>query len=172
MLRISRLTDYAVVLSTRLAEAGEPEAVSDLSRRTEIPAPTVSKVLKLLGKAGVVVSARGANGGYRLSRPAEAIPILEIISAIEGPIAVTECAEETSGCEHETHCGVRANWQRINHAVQAALAGISLADMAQGGSPGLVALHRSADAAEEHRRALRGVGAGRAGASALPTRSP
>ena len=158
MLRISRLTDYAVVLATQLAESLDSAAVSDLSRRTEIPAPTVSKVLKLLARAGVVVSVRGANGGYHLSRSADQIPILEVISAIEGPIAVTECAEDNSGCEHEPHCGVRANWQRINQAVQDALSGISLADMAQSG-PALVVLHRSAADAARHRLAARDTSA-------------
>jgi FeS assembly SUF system regulator len=130
MLRISRLTDYAVVLASRLAICETAEAVSDLARVTEIPAPTVSKVLKLLAKGGVVTSTRGANGGYTLSRPAHAITVADIVTSIEGPIAVTECVDDNT-CEHEGHCGVRGNWQRINDAVLTAISGITLADMAR-----------------------------------------
>lgn len=129
MLRISRLTDYAVVLASRLAVIESPEAVSDLARWTEIPAPTVSKVLKLLAKGGVVTSTRGANGGYMLAQPANVITVAQIVQSIEGPIAVTECIDDNT-CEHEGHCGVRANWQRINDAVLLAISGITLADMA------------------------------------------
>jgi FeS assembly SUF system regulator len=149
MLRISRLTDYAVVLASRLAHAETAEAVSDLARVTEIPAPTVSKVLKLLMKGGVVLSTRGANGGYTLARPADLITVAEIVTSIEGPIAVTECVEDNT-CEHEGHCGVRGNWQRINEAVLTAISGITLADMART-ELRLVPLMRSAQAARDLR---------------------
>lgn len=149
MLRISRLTDYAVVLASRLANAETAEAVSDLARWTEIPAPTVSKVLKLLAKGGVVSATRGANGGYTLARPADRITVTEIVESIEGPIAVTECVDDNT-CAHEGHCGVRANWQRINDAVLEAISGITLADMART-ELRLVPLARSREAA----RALR-----------------
>lgn len=153
MLRISRLTDYAVVLATELARHDAPVAVSDLSLVTEVPAPTASKVLKLLAKAGVVSSSRGAAGGYRLAAPANRIAIVRVIEALEGPIAVTECSEQSVACEHETNCGVRANWQRINRAVHEALASISLADMVGPtlDRAALVPLLRSAEEADERR---------------------
>ncbi len=155
MLRISRLTDYAVVLATELGRSDVPVSVSDLSERTDIPAPTVSKVLKLLAKGGVAVSARGAAGGYRLSGESAALPIVKVIEAIEGPIAVTECADGDSSCEHGRSCEVRANWQRINRAVYEALASISIAEMTGAGVDGdkLVPLLRSARDAEIHRSA-------------------
>ena len=149
MLRISKMTDYAVVLATHLASADGPHAARDLALQTQIPEPTASKVLKKLARAGVVVSQRGAKGGYALARPAAQVGIHEVIEAIEGPIAVTECSDETtdSSCEYETNCEVRANWQRINLAVQSALADISLADMAVPGAAELVSLSlSSADA--------------------------
>lgn len=153
MLRISRLTDYAVVLATELARHTHPVAVSDLSMATDVPAPTVSKVLKLLTKAGVVVSSRGTNGGYRLAADARDIPIVRVIEAIEGPIAVTECAEEQTACEHETSCGVRANWQRINRAVHDALAAISISEMSSSAHAAreLIPLLRSANEADDRR---------------------
>lgn len=133
MLRISKLTDYAVVLTTHLAGRSGAYAVRDLSAVTGIPEPTARKVLKLLARAEVVASVRGARGGYRLARPPAEIAIVEVIGAIEGPVAVTECStDETAGsCEYEGACDVQANWQRINAAIQSALEGISLADMAR-----------------------------------------
>jgi FeS assembly SUF system regulator len=155
MLRISKMTDYAVVLATHLAAAEGPHAARDLALQTQIPEPTASKVLKKLARAGVVVSQRGAKGGYALARPPQRIGIHEVIEALEGPIAVTECSDETteSFCEYETNCGVRANWQRINLAVQNALSQITLADMAVPGTPELVSLLRSSKEAERLRAA-------------------
>lgn len=160
MLRISRLTDYAVVLATELGRHEVPVAVSDLSARTDIPAPTASKVLKTLAKAGVVVSARGATGGYRLASSAARMPIVRVIEAIEGPIAVTECADAETTCEHGRSCDVRANWQRINRAVHDALAAITIADMTSPTIDGgkLVPLLRSARDAEIHRSAPKARG--------------
>ncbi len=155
MLRISKMTDYAVVLATHLATAEAPHAARDLAVQTQIPEPTASKVLKKLARAGVVVSQRGAKGGYTLARSAEQIGVDEVIEAIEGPIAVTECSDETTDslCEYETNCGVRANWQRINVAVQRALSEITLADMAFPGTAELVLIARSSQEAERLRAA-------------------
>jgi FeS assembly SUF system regulator len=145
MLRISKLTDYGVVLATHLAAAPEAQPVRDLAVATRIPQPTVSKVLKALTKAGVVLSQRGARGGYMLARPADETHVLDVIAALEGPVAVTECSDESAegSCEYETDCGVRANWVLINEAVQRALRGITLADMNQPSSVPLVTLARS-----------------------------
>lgn len=153
MLRISKMTDYAVVLATHLAATKGSHAARDLALHTQIPEPTASKVLKQLGRAGVVTAQRGAKGGYALARPAHQIGIHEVIEAIEGPIAVTECADEStdSTCEYETNCGVRANWQRINHAVHRALAEITLADMSFPLPDALITLVRSSEEADRAR---------------------
>ncbi len=147
MLRISKLTDYAVVLATELSAGVEERAqgVRELALRTGIPQPTASKVLKKLARAGIVASQRGVHGGYLLARPAEAITVAEIIAALEGPIAVTECStDETAGaCDYEGACGTQANWQRINLAVQRALEDISLAEMAGPQAQELVQLGRT-----------------------------
>jgi FeS assembly SUF system regulator len=146
MLRISKMTDYAVVLATHLAAAEGPHAARDLAVQTQIPEPTASKVLKKLARAGVVVSQRGAKGGYALARPAEQTGVNEVIEAIEGPDDTTD-----SFCEYETNCGVRANWQRINVAVHKALSEITLADMAFPGTAELVSIARSSKEAERMR---------------------
>ncbi|GAB5548944.1 MAG: SUF system Fe-S cluster assembly regulator [Sandaracinaceae bacterium] len=146
MLRISRIADYGVVLGTRLA-ALEPSALrsaTDLAGDTGIPQPTVSKILKVLGRAGLVDSERGAHGGYRLARDADQTSVAEIIAAIEGPIGVTECGieEDHADCSLSSQCDVRGNWQLINQAILSALEGISLAEMTRPAAPVLVSLGR------------------------------
>ena len=130
MLRVSKLTDYATVVMSSLVAAGdEVRSAQALAEIARLEAPTVSKLLKQLAQAGLVVSSRGINGGYRLARDAGRISIADIVTAMEGPIGMTECSAQAGLCDHEPHCGVRVNWQRINHAIADALAGVSLADM-------------------------------------------
>ncbi len=130
MLRVSKLTDYATVVMTCLAAAGDDVlSAQQLAERAQLEAPTVSKLLKQLAHAGLVASFRGVNGGYRLARLPSAITVAEIVTAIEGPIGMTECSVHSGQCGREPHCGVRVNWQRISHAITAALESVTLADM-------------------------------------------
>jgi FeS assembly SUF system regulator len=131
MLRITKTTDYGIILLTELAEAAEPVlSAADLAAGARIPMPMASKILKHLTREGLLESHRGAHGGYSLARPAEAISVARIIDALEGPIALTECiALGPGGCEQEPVCPTRTNWHRINLAVRDALAHISLAEM-------------------------------------------
>ncbi|MCD9030713.1 SUF system Fe-S cluster assembly regulator [Luteimonas sp. Y-2-2-4F] len=136
MLRVTKLTDYATVVLTALA--ARPDAVlcaAELAERAGLEAPTVSKVLKPLAQAGLVEGFRGANGGYRLARPASAISLIEIVEAMEGPLAMTECSLDDGQCGISHQCGVRANWRRINDVVADALRGVSLAQMLGDASP-------------------------------------
>lgn len=114
--------------------AGTPEATrnaAEIAADTRIAAPTVRKLLKRLAQAGLIDSARGANGGYRLARAPEAISVTQIITALEGPIGLTECSLHDGRCGIESDCRLRGNWQVINNAVRDALADVTLADMAQ-----------------------------------------
>ncbi len=130
MLRVSKLTDYATVVMTALADApDEVMSAQSLAERARLELPTVSKVLKQLGAAGLVESFRGASGGYRLTRAPAEISIAEIVIAMEGPISMTECSAQSGLCDHERHCGMRGNWQRISQAIETALRSVSLADM-------------------------------------------
>lgn len=131
MLRLSKLTDYGMVVMTTLASnPGTLRNASELAQKTQIGAPTVSKILKSLSQAGLVVSERGAHGGYRLARAPDDIDVTEVIAAIEGPIGLTECSVHSGRCGIQSSCTLRGNWQVINHAVCTALADISLAQMA------------------------------------------
>lgn len=129
MLRVSKLTDYATVVMTCLAAGDGVTSAQALAERARLELPTVSKLLKQLAQAGLVASTRGINGGYRLAREPERITIADVVTAMEGPIGMTECSAHAGLCDHESHCGVRVNWQRINHAIAGALASVTLADM-------------------------------------------
>ncbi len=135
MLRVSRLTDYAAAVMTCLA-GHEEDVLSamQIAEETALELPTVSKLLKLLGHAALVESFRGVNGGYRLARSAEDISLAEIVVALEGPIAMTECSLGSGQCEREARCSVRGSWQQISGILDEALRAISLADM-RGRSP-------------------------------------
>ncbi len=148
MLKISRLTDYGVLLATELASYEEPVSSRSLSAATKLPEPTVSKVLKALSKGGIVEAKRGAHGGYLLTRAAGEITVEEIVTALDGPIAITDCSGDSEiDCEHITDCKTKANWQRINLAIQQALGGISLADMGAGSN--LVHIHPKTQSASK-----------------------
>ncbi|HEY3282657.1 MAG TPA: SUF system Fe-S cluster assembly regulator [Armatimonadota bacterium] len=132
MIRISRLTDYGLVLLAQFAHGpeGHIRTGRDLAEQTHLPVPTVSKLLKTLTREGLLVSQRGVQGGYRLSRRPEEISVVDIIGALEGPIAVTLCSLEGTGeCSQEDLCPVQSSWRKINSAVHNALEGIKLSDM-------------------------------------------
>jgi len=129
MLRISKLTDYAILVMVELARVGKLSNAHAVAERVGVEVATASKVLKLLSGAGLLDSYRGANGGYRVARQADQISVAEVIAAIEGPIAMTECSVEQGLCSQEDNCELRGNWQRISVAVARALQNVSLAEM-------------------------------------------
>ena len=138
MLRMTRQADYAIVLLTYFADhRGIVLTARDLAAQVHLPVPMVSKILKALAREGLLQSTRGAHGGYRLDRAAEEISVAEIVTAIEGPIAITECTSDApANCDIAAMCAVRANWQTINQVVRDALGGISLAQMTSPINPG------------------------------------
>jgi FeS assembly SUF system regulator len=133
MIRLTKLADYGVMLMSHIAAAPDSlHSASSLARAAGVAIPTVAKILKLLARKGLLVSHRGASGGYTLARPPAAITVAEVIAAMEGPIAVTECIDDShSECAVESSCRVRTNWQKINDAVRGALEQITLEEMAQ-----------------------------------------
>ncbi len=132
MIRLSRLSDYGIVLMTRLArEPARALPASVLAQESALSPAMTGKILKLLARADLLVSQRGVHGGYALARAPERITIAEIIEALDGPIALTSCLRPTAeGCGIESVCPARTNWQRINQAIRDALAGVTLAEMA------------------------------------------
>jgi len=135
MIRMSRLTDYGIVLMSYMA--AHPDRVhtaAEVATGARLPLPTVSKLLRVLAREELLLSQRGVKGGFSLARSAGAITVGAIIGALEGPVSLTVCTTGPRGeCEHEPMCPVRGPWQRINRAVRQALEGITLAEMATSG---------------------------------------
>lgn len=136
MLRISRLTDYGTLVLAHLSGNGEKlTSAADVASAVGIAQPTVRKLLKSLAKSGLVISTRGAQGGYRLSRDAADISAADIIDALEGPVHITECSADDSHCDLESVCNVGGAWQRINIAIRRALGDINLHDLQRSKAP-------------------------------------
>jgi len=152
MLRLTKLTDYGILLMTRMATSGQERfSATELAEITHIPMPTVSKILQMLLHEGMLDSVRGAHGGYRLTRPASAINVRDVIGVFEGSIALTECNLDDGGaCEQHEVCSTSNNWKRINHAVRQALEGISLADMTEQDFVPVFRLQRGISIAKVH----------------------
>ena len=134
MIRLSRMTDYGIVLLTWMASHPEREvhSASDLAADARLPRPTVSKILKILARKGILTSRRGVVGGYRLTRPPEEVTLTDLIDALEGPVGLTACTSpEASHCEFEQVCPVENHWNLINQAVRSTLEKITLSDLAR-----------------------------------------
>jgi FeS assembly SUF system regulator len=131
MIRLSKLSDYAVVVLSQLArDMGRIVSASGLAESTGIPEPTVSKVLKILVKGNIAVSIRGAAGGYMMARSPDEITVRELIEALEGPIAVTSCLEESNDlCGISSLCPMRGRWQKVNNAIMNTLDDMPLSDL-------------------------------------------
>lgn len=131
MIRINRETDYSVLILSLLAEdPSRRYSARVLAGKRGLPQPVVSKILKQLVQKGLLVSSRGARGGYGLARSPEAISIADIVAAMEGPISLTQCTDSgPNSCEYQTGCVASSNWNRINRQLQETLEGFSLQDM-------------------------------------------
>jgi len=133
-MRLSSLADYAVVLMTAAARhcGGLRSNARALSEETGIPLPTAQKLVSKLSAAGLIESVRGAGGGFRLARPPATISMADIIEAVEGPMSITSCADETRhDCALETSCHVKPHMAHVNNAVRGALVGVTLASLTE-----------------------------------------
>ena len=131
MMRINKLTDYGIVVMTEMATSNmnKIHTARGISESTNIPLPTVTRLLKTLSSNDLLDSQRGSQGGYSLSRSSKDISVANIIETFEGPIALTECSTNDCECSYETKCNVEEPWQKINDTVKNALEGISLNQM-------------------------------------------
>ena len=134
MIRFAKLTDYGLVLMAVMARDGaaSTHTARDLASASRLPLPTVSKVLKQLLQSGLLVSHRGTKGGYGLAKVPAEISVADIVTAMEGPIALTECSTDTTGlCDLERSCPTKANQRVITEVMRAALEKVALADLAR-----------------------------------------
>ncbi len=132
-MRLSSLADYAVVMMSAAARHGCGARLSAtlLAGETHVPLPTAQKLMQKLAQAGLLSSLRGAGGGFKLTRPAACISLADIIEAVEGPIAMTTCVDDTRDeCALDHHCAVKPHWNVVNGAVRGALAAVPLSQLA------------------------------------------
>lgn len=131
MFRLSKGTDYGIRILAHMARHASRATLNarEVAEALRLPTPMVSKVMKSLARAGVLESQRGAKGGFRLSRRPEDLSVAEMIAALEGPVALTECQIGPALCEHESLCRVQEPWNVINRSVQNTLATITLSDL-------------------------------------------
>lgn len=151
MLRLTKLGDYGTVILAHLAR--EPErrfSAAEVANAIAVAPPTVSKLLKILARENLVVSHRGVHGGYTLARAPAEISVAEIIDAVEGRVAMTECNVRPGLCARESACAARPAWMRINDAVRTALEGVKLIEFVQ---PAVVPQRMSAPGRETQRPA-------------------
>lgn len=137
MIRLSKLTDYAIVVLSQMAR--EPQAryaSSQLASNTGVPETTVAKILKSVSAAGLINATRGAQGGYQLNIAGDKMTVRAIIEALEGPIAITDCVGGAQGCcNSEAKCPMRGNWDKVNDTIIHELDGVMLTDMMQTRTP-------------------------------------
>ena len=133
-MRLTHLADYAVVIMTAAArrEAGARLSASELALETGVPLPTTQKLMGRLAAEGLLTSVRGASGGFALARPADAISLVDIVEAVEGPIAMTMCADGVNhDCVLDAHCRVKPHMGVVGNAIRGALGAVSLTELAQ-----------------------------------------
>lgn len=131
MIRLTNLSDYAVVVMAAAArESGVKLSAARVAELTMIPAPTVAKLMGTLARGGLLTASRGVAGGFTLSRDPANISVVDVVEAVDGPIALTSCAgNDVNDCVMEGHCAIRGHWAPINQAVRGALAAVTLADL-------------------------------------------
>lgn len=132
-MRLTAQADYAIVMMSAAARhgCGARFSATLLSGETGVPLPTAQKLMQRLAGAGLLSSLRGTGGGFKLTRPAAAITLADIIEAIEGPIAMTTCVDDArDDCALEGSCQTRPHWGAVNGAVRGALAAVPLTQLA------------------------------------------
>ena len=129
MIKISKLADYAIHIIHALMCETECASAAKIAKKTLIPEPTVSKILKKLAEADLLISSQGPKGGYQLAKTAEKISLAELITVMDGKPAMTECCKKAYDCAHDKVCGQQSNWQKINKRVMSLLESISVQEM-------------------------------------------
>ena len=137
MFRLSKGTDYGIRILAYLARdaAGTTQNAREVAEGLGLPVPMVSKVMKSMARAGLLESHRGSKGGFHLSKRPSELSVADMIAALEGPVALTECQIGPLLCQHEGNCSVQEPWSVINRAVRGTLATITLEDLINPGFP-------------------------------------
>ena len=134
-MRLTHLADYAVVMMTAAARrpADARLSATELSEETGVPLPTAQKLMQRLAAHGLLNGTRGSGGGSLLARSVTEISLADIVEAVEGPIAMTQCSgsDEPSDCALDAHCRVKPHMGIVGAKVRGALGAVSLQELAQ-----------------------------------------
>lgn len=117
-----------VYLAARGGDA--PVTLGEIAVTEGMPQAFLERILARLRDGGLVATRRGAGGGYRLARPARSISVGDVVTAIEGPLSLVGCLSDEQACEHSLDCASKGVWRRLDDAINAALDGISLEELA------------------------------------------
>lgn len=131
MLKLSKLTDYAIIVLGCLGQQkGKPVSASYVSGQTNLPEPTVQKVLKLMASAKIITAIRGASGGYIVPLALNCISIADVVEAIEGPLELNPCAnDDENDCALSKLFAPKNKWNKVNIALKKTLDSIRVSDL-------------------------------------------
>ena len=129
MLRLGKLADYGLLITTFLAKNNRQATTEEISQALKLSTATVRKLMKMLVDAKIVESHRGVKGGYCLASNPENIKITQVIQAVSGPIQITDCCDKSFECEKGAACDQVSNWQYLNELVIKQFSNISVSDM-------------------------------------------
>jgi len=118
MLKLSKKTDYAIILLTHLGDANAPVSAQKVAEHYQLPPPMVANILKLLVSSGLIKSIRGQLGGYVLARPAENIILSEIIQITDNPFTLVECVHDEDLCKVHQCCPTKRPLIALHNKIQ------------------------------------------------------
>lgn len=132
MMRITKLADYGVLILSAMAKEPEKQQTAlEIATALDVSLPVASKLLKQLTQGGLLLSSRGAQGGYRLAKAPKLISVAEILAIIEGQLALTDCNEAKGLCDKESTCQAKKHWFKLQRLVKHTLSSLSLADLVE-----------------------------------------
>jgi Rrf2 family protein len=135
-MRITRKSDYGLRAMYELAKSysRSPISIAEIAQVQGIPDPFLEKIMQELKGAGLISATHGRGGGYSLERPPDQISVKEIIEALEGPVALVACLDESLRCMIEAGCPTSTFWAIINERFQQALGATTLDDLLRQGA--------------------------------------
>uniref|UniRef100_A0A7V3YFZ6 RrF2 family transcriptional regulator n=1 Tax=Candidatus Caldatribacterium californiense TaxID=1454726 RepID=A0A7V3YFZ6_9BACT len=131
-MRLSTRSRYGLRLMIELAlsyDEGGFVFLRDIARREEISEKYLGQLIIPLRSAGLISSKRGAEGGYQLARPPEAITVLEIVEALEGKVVIVDCLRDEAICHRASSCAAREVWKKLQETIVRTLGGVTLAEV-------------------------------------------
>jgi Rrf2 family protein len=158
---VSAQEEYGLRCLIQLArhEASKPMSIQEIALAEGLSPEYVAKLMRVLRQGGLVMSTRGAGGGYQLGRPAGEIMLWDVLAVLGGPLFPESFCEAHPGalrdCVHTPSCSIRSVWTSLNSLLRAALSSITVADLARGAQPPLAWITEMARATQPERPVVR-----------------